>query len=176
MLPCATAAKRVGGLGIEPADIALAWNASTDEIVVRVVIAGEYDGFDKATQDLFWCSSWKITPQSNRYGYRLQGPAVKPVAPIEKRSHGIVPGVIQMPPNGHPIIQMRDAQTSGGYPKIATVIRADLWRVGQARLGSKLRFEQTAYANAVAAETDISTYLDRLRTNVRLFAELGRCG
>ncbi|WFU42191.1 biotin-dependent carboxyltransferase family protein [Bradyrhizobium sp. CB82] len=177
MLPCTAPSltKRIGELGVEPADLALARNASEGDIVVRVVVAAEYDGFDSATQDLFWRSSWKITPQSNRYGYRLQGPAVKPVAPIEKRSHGIVPGVIQIPPNGQPIIQMRDAQTSGGYPKIATVIRADLWRVGQARLGAKLRFEQTAYADAVAAESDISTYLDRLRTNVRLSAELGRC-
>ena len=99
----------------------------------------------------------------------------KPKAPIEKRSHGIVPGVIQIPPNGQPIIQMRDAQTSGGYPKIATVIRADLWRVGQARLGGKLRFGQTAYADALAAEAEISAYLDRLRTNVRLVEESRTC-
>jgi biotin-dependent carboxylase-like uncharacterized protein len=178
MLPCAAPdpSAGIGELGIEPADIVLARpNAPADDITIRVVIAGEYDAFDGATQELFWRSSWKITPQSNRYGYRLQGPAVKSASPIEKRSHGIVPGVIQIPPNGQPIIQMRDAQTSGGYPKIATVIRADLWRVGQARLGSRLRFEQTAYPDALAAETDISAYLDRLRTNVRLLEELRRC-
>ena len=124
---------------------------------------------------LFWRSSWKITPQSNRYGYRLQGPAVKPISPIEKRSHGIVPGVIQIPPNGEPIIQMRDAQTSGGYPKIATVIRADLWRAGQTPLGGKLRFEQTAYTEAIAAEAAVSAYLDRLRANVRLVEEIRTC-
>jgi biotin-dependent carboxylase-like uncharacterized protein len=176
ILPCATSTTTIGDLGVEPAEITLARpNASTDETIVRVVIAGEYDEFDAATQALFWSSSWKITPQSNRYGYRLQGPAVKPKAPIEKRSHGIVPGVIQIPPNGQPIIQMRDAQTSGGYPKIATVIRADLWRVGQARLGSKLRFEQTAYAEALAAEAEMSAYLERLRTNVRLIEEIRTC-
>ncbi len=176
ILPCAASAATIGKLGVEPADITLARaNASVDETIVRVVIAGEYDAFDDATQALFWRSSWKITPQSNRYGYRLQGPAVKPSSPIEKRSHGIVPGVIQIPPNGQPIIQMRDAQTSGGYPKIATVIRADLWRVGQARLGGKLRFEQTAYTDALAAEAEMSTYLDRLRTNVRLVEEIRAC-
>ena len=176
ILPCAASAATIGELGVEPADITLARaNASADETIVRVVIAGEYDGFDGPTQALFWSSSWKITPQSNRYGYRLQGPAVKPRAPIEKRSHGIVPGVIQIPPNGQPIIQMRDAQTSGGYPKIATVIRADLWRVGQARLGGKLRFEQTAYADALAAEAEMSAYLDRLRANVRLVEEIRAC-
>ena len=176
ILPCAASAATIGELGIEPADITLARaNASADETIVRVVIAGEYDAFDATTQALFWRNSWKITPQSNRYGYRLQGPAVKPRVPIEKRSHGIVPGVIQIPPNGQPIIQMRDAQTSGGYPKIATVIRADLWRVGQARLGGKLRFEQTAYTDALAAEAEMSAYLDRLRTNVRLVEEIRAC-
>jgi biotin-dependent carboxylase-like uncharacterized protein len=176
ILPCAASTASFGELGVEPADITLARsNASAEETVVRVVIAGEYDAFDAATQQRFWSSSWKITPQSNRYGYRLQGPAVKPKAPIEKRSHGIVPGVIQIPPNGQPIIQMRDAQTSGGYPKIATVIRADLWRVGQARLGGKLRFEQTAYADALAAEAEMSAYLDRLRTSVRLVEETRTC-
>lgn len=175
-LPCAATAAIIGELGIEPADITLARpDAAEDETVVRVVVAGEYDGFDDAAQALFWSSSWKITPQSNRYGYRLQGPAVKPRVPIEKRSHGIVPGVIQIPPNGQPIIQMRDAQTSGGYPKIATVIEADLWRVGQARLGGKLRFEQTAYTDALAAEAEISAYLDRLRTNIRLVEETRPC-
>ncbi|MCK1281067.1 biotin-dependent carboxyltransferase family protein [Bradyrhizobium sp. 61] len=176
ILPCAVSAAVIGEFGVEPTDITLARpNAADDETIVRVVVAGEYDGFDDATQALFWSSSWKITPQSNRYGYRLQGPAVKPRVPIEKRSHGIVPGVIQIPPNGQPIIQMRDAQTSGGYPKIATVIGADLWRVGQARLGGTLRFEQTAYVNALAAESEMSAYLDRLRTNLRLVEEIRAC-
>jgi 5-oxoprolinase (ATP-hydrolysing) subunit C len=176
ILPCAASTSTIGELGIEPADITLARpNAAAEETIVRVVIAGEYDAFDAAAQELFWSGSWKITPQSNRYGYRLQGPAVKPKAPIEKRSHGIVPGVIQIPPNGQPIIQMRDAQTSGGYPKIATVVRADLWRVGQARLGGKLRFEQTAYADALAAEAEMSAYLDRLRADVRLIEEIRTC-
>ena len=53
-------------------------------------------------------------------------------AALEQRSHGIVPGVIQVPPSGQPIIQLRDAQPSGGYPKIGTVIEADLWRLAQA--------------------------------------------
>jgi 5-oxoprolinase (ATP-hydrolysing) subunit C len=176
ILPCTVSTTTSGELGVEPANITLARsNAAADETIVRVVIAGEYDAFDAATQELFWSSNWKITPQSNRYGYRLQGPVVTPRLPIEKRSHGIVPGVIQIPPNGQPIIQMRDAQTSGGYPKIATVIRADLWRVGQARLGGKLRFEQTAYADALAAETEMSAYLDRLSASVRLVEEIRTC-
>ena len=60
-----------------------------------------------------------------------------PRRPMELRSHGIVPGVIQVPHGGQPIVQMRDAQPSGGYPKIGTVIEADLWRLGQAPIGSR---------------------------------------
>ncbi|MCP3467389.1 biotin-dependent carboxyltransferase family protein [Bradyrhizobium sp. CCGUVB23] len=178
VLPCAAPnpSAETSDLGVGPADLVLARpNMPAGDTTVRVIIAGEYDAFDSTAQKLFWRSGWKITPQSNRYGYRLQGPAVNPVSPIEKRSHGIVAGVIQIPPNGQPIIQMRDAQTSGGYPKIATVIKADMWRVAQARLGSTLRFEQTAYADALAAEDEVSVYLDRLRADVRLFAELQGC-
>jgi len=178
ILPCSapSTAGFIGELGAEPADIVLTRpNARADDIAVRVVIAGEYEAYDGPAQDLFWSSSWKVTPRSNRYGYRLQGPPVTPIAPIEKRSHGIVPGVIQIPPNGQPIIQMRDAQTSGGYPKMATVIGADLWRVAQTSLGGKLRFERTSYTDALVAQDMLSAYLDRLRASVRLFEEMRRC-
>ena len=70
---------------------------------------------------------------------------------MEMRSHGIVPGVIQVPHSGQPIIQMRDAQPSGGYPKFGTVIEADLWRLGQAPIGSRIRFVETTWDEAVAA-------------------------
>ena len=100
-----------------------------------------------------------MTPQSDRYGYRLAGPTLSAVRAIEKRSHGIVPGVIQVPHNGQPIIQLRDAQPSGGYPKIGTVIEADLWRLAQARIGTKLRFVQTTYPEAVAALEEVERYL-----------------
>jgi biotin-dependent carboxylase-like uncharacterized protein len=178
ILPCAAPDPSgcIGELGVEPADIALARpNTPVGNTLVRVVIAGEYDRYDGTAQGLFWRTDWKVTPQSNRYGYRLQGPTVMPISSIEKRSHGIVPGVIQIPPNGQPIIQMRDAQTSGGYPKIATVIEADLWRIAQTGLGGKLRFENTSYADALAAQREVSTYLDRLRANVRRFGEFRKC-
>ena len=74
---------------------------------------------------------------------------------MEMRSHGIVPGVIQVPHSGQPIIQMRDAQPSGGYPKFGTVIEADLWRLGQAPIGSRVRFVETTWDEAVAALDEI---------------------
>ena len=175
ILPCTASTATIGELGVEPAEITLVRpNATPDETVVRVVIAGEYDGFAATTQALFWSSSWKITPQSNRYGYRLQGPAVKPEVPIEKRSHGIVPGVIQIPPNGQPIIQMRDAQPSGGYPKIGTVIEADLWRLGQAPIGSSVRFIRCSWEEALGAWADVRYWFANARRLVELHCGEGR--
>jgi allophanate hydrolase subunit 2 len=73
-------------------------------------------------------------------GYRLSGATLSLVSPRELLSHGIVPGTVQVPPSGQPIVQLADANTCGGYPKIATVIEADLWRLAQAPVGSRLRF------------------------------------
>ena len=67
------------------------------------------------------------------------------------RSHGIVPGVIQVPHSGQPIVQMCDAQPSGGYPKVGTVIEADLWRLGQMPIGTRFRFVEVDWDEALAA-------------------------
>jgi biotin-dependent carboxylase-like uncharacterized protein len=161
------------GFGMVPPEHALPAPVSTPcaepgETVVRVLPAAEYDCYEPRSIEAFWREGWKVTPQSDRYGYRLAGPVLASMRHIEKRSHGIVPGVIQVPHNGQPIIQLRDAQPSGGYPKIGTVIEADLWRLAQARIGTKIRFVQTTYRDAVAALEELDRYLDRVRHLVRL--------
>lgn len=138
---------------------------------VRVMPASEYGCYDNASQVTFWSCDWKITPQSDRYGYRLAGKALVPSSPLEVRSHGIVPGVIQVPPGGQPIIQMRDAQPTGGYPKIGTVIEADLWRLGQAPIGSRLRFVEATYDQAIAALEVNREWLQNLERLVGLWGQ-----
>jgi len=135
---------------------------------MRVLPAAEYAGFKEESRAAFWAGEWKITPQSDRYGYRMQGTPLVPIAPMEIRSHGIVPGVIQVPSGGQPIVQMRDAQPSGGYPKFGTVIEADLWRLGQAAIGSRVRFVKTNYEDAVAALDEVQAWLDEVRRMVDL--------
>ncbi|PMX23387.1 MULTISPECIES: biotin-dependent carboxyltransferase family protein [Pseudomonas] len=135
---------------------------------MRVLPAAEYAGFTDESRAAFWAGEWKVTPQSNRYGYRLEGAPILPKVPMEIRSHGIVPGVIQVPHGGQPIIQMRDAQPSGGYPKFGTVIEADLWRLGQAPIGSNVRFIECSYAEAIAALADNQRYLVEVRRLVDL--------
>ena len=84
------------------------------------------------------------------------------------RSYGIVPGVIQVPPDGQPIVQMRDAQPTGGYPKIGTVIEADLWRLGQMPIGSRIRFMQTNWEEALAALQQTQAWLADIERQIRL--------
>lgn len=156
------------GFGVEPPEFALAQGdaesiAQGSRTFVRVLPAAEYDCYESASLESFWSKDWKITTQSDRYGYRLEGEALLSKQRLEQRSHGIVPGVIQVPPSGQPIIQLRDAQPSGGYPKIGTVIEADLWRLAQAKLCTQLRFVPTTYAEAVAALGTVHDYLNKVR-------------
>ena len=156
----ATAPLPAGGFGLEPAAIGLALEC--DRVpALRVLPAAEYDRYTATSQDNLWRAPWRITPQSDRYGYRLAGPALEPLAPIELRSHGIVPGVIQVPHGGQPIVQMRDAQPSGGYPKIGTIIDADLWRLGQAPIGSRVRFVRCSWDEAIAAAEENQRWIAR---------------
>jgi 5-oxoprolinase (ATP-hydrolysing) subunit C len=135
---------------------------------VRVLPAAEYDCYDAPTQVAIWSTPWRISSQSNRAGYRLAGPNLTLARPIEMRSHGLVPGVIQGPAGGQPIIQLADAYTAGGYPKIGVVIEPDLWRIAQTPLGGSLRFVRCSHAEALAAQDAFDAHLDRTRQWVNL--------
>jgi biotin-dependent carboxylase-like uncharacterized protein len=162
---------KVDGIGAMPPAVALP--LMCDGLpAVRVIPAAEYDCYSGASRATLWRAPWRITPQSDRYGFRLAGPTLEPTAPIELRSHGIVPGVIQVPHGGQPIVQMRDAQPSGGYPKIGTVIAADLWRLAQAPIGSQIRFVQCGWDEAVGAEEEVARYLAELARLVQLHDRL----
>jgi len=163
----AGAATAPHGFGLVPP--ALALPLAVDGLpAVRVLPGAEYPAFEEASREAFWRTSWKITAQSDRYGFRLDGEALRPIAPMELRSHGIVPGVIQVPHGGQPIVQMRDAQPSGGYPKFGTVIEADLWRLGQAPIGSRVRFVEVDWAQALAALDEKAAWLDGVARLVAL--------
>ncbi|WP_267554294.1 biotin-dependent carboxyltransferase family protein [Rhizobium rhizogenes] len=149
---------------IEPA-VALrdVFPAMVDGVLpVRAIAAGEHDLF-AADGEAFWSQTWRISSSSDRTGYRLSGEPIRPVKVIEMRSHGVVPGVIQVPPSGEPIVQMSDANTAGGYPKIAGVIECDLWRLGQARIGNRLRFVRSTHAEARTVEQAVTRYVEDIR-------------
>jgi biotin-dependent carboxylase-like uncharacterized protein len=121
-------------------------------IELRALPAAEHEEFAPQSRAAFWSSPYRISPQSNRQGYRLEGTELGRIATQELRSHGIVPGIVQVPNGGQPIIQLADSATMGGYPKIATVIEADLWRLGQARPGDSMTFRRTDADGAAEAD------------------------
>ncbi|MCE4553544.1 biotin-dependent carboxyltransferase family protein [Roseateles cellulosilyticus] len=131
---------------------------------VRVLPGPDYADFPAAARTAFGTTDWIVTPQSNRMGYRLSGPALMRQRGGERVSHGVLPGVVQVPASGQPIVLLADAQTTGGYPIIAVVIRADLWKLAQLRLGAPMRFMACRPEDAVAELRAREQLLARWRT------------
>ena len=82
-----------------------------------------------------------VTRLVDRMGMRLDGPYLENLIKTNIKSEGLIKGVIQVPPDGKPIIMLSDHGTIGGYPKIAVVISADLDKVAQLTPGTKIRFK-----------------------------------
>jgi biotin-dependent carboxylase-like uncharacterized protein len=115
---------------------------------IRVVMGPQDDEFADDTKKLFLDSEWKISATSDRMGYRLEGPVIKHLHGHNIVSDGTVNGSIQIPGNGQPIVLMSDRGTSGGYPKIATVITADFGRFAQIPAGTAFRFKAASMEEA----------------------------
>jgi len=109
---------------------------------IRVVAGPQRNHFDSSFWSIFTSSDYKVSPAADRMGVRLEGPPLRHLARYghEIVSDATVPGSIQIPGNGLPVVLLADAQTAGGYPKIATVISADLARVAASPPGSTIRF------------------------------------
>ncbi|MCK1638263.1 biotin-dependent carboxyltransferase [Bradyrhizobium sp. 157] len=132
------------------------------------VVWGPQDGeFAEETKKLFVDSEWKISATSDRMGYRLEGPVLKHLYGHNIVSDGTVNGSVQVPGNGQPIVLMPDRGTSGGYPKIATVISADLGRLAQIPAGRAFRFRAVSMAEAQAEARKFAELLRTLPERLR---------
>jgi biotin-dependent carboxylase-like uncharacterized protein len=134
---------------------------------IRVLFGPQDDEFADEAKQLFLASEWKISPTSDRMGYRLEGPVIKHLHGHNIVSDGTVDGSIQIPGNGTPIVLMPDRGTTGGYPKIATVISADIGRLAQTTAGTGFRFKAIGMAEAQMEAKKFAQLLrslpDRLR-------------
>lgn len=108
--------------------------------IIRVVTGPEFDLFDLPQIEDFFNKIFIVDPVSNRMGYRLKGELVGYLAKREEISSGIVAGTVQITNAGSPIVLMADAQTTGGYPRIANVLTEDLGIVAQMKPGDELKF------------------------------------
>ncbi|WP_172328147.1 biotin-dependent carboxyltransferase family protein [Mangrovicoccus sp. HB161399] len=111
---------------------------------IRVVPGPQDDRFSAATLARFAAEEFTVTPQRDRMAMVLGGPVLAAEGGHDIVSDGTVPGSVQVPGSGRPLVLMAEAQTTGGYPKIATVIGADLPRLAQLPTGSRFRFVPVA--------------------------------
>lgn len=120
---------------------------------VRVMLGPQQDHFPPESIALFFSAEWEATAAQDRMGLRLQGPPLAHINPAAADivSDGVAPGAIQVPANGLPIVLLADGQTVGGYPKMATVISADLPRLAHLRPGTRLRFAEVSPEQALRA-------------------------
>ena len=137
------------------------------EAPIRVVMGPQDDEFGDDAKALFLDSEWKISATSDRMGYRLEGPVIKHLHGHNIVSDGTVNGSIQVPGNGAPIVLMPDRGTSGGYPKIATVISADFGRFAQTSAGRAFRFKAISMVEAQAEARKFAELLRSLPKRVR---------
>ena len=114
----------------------------SNDIEIRVILGPQDDYFSEGIEK-FLSSTFKVSDKADRMGYRLEGDMIMHREGVEKSiiSEPSVPGGIQVPPDGQPIILLVE-QTVGGYTKIATIISPDIEKVGQAKPGDQIRFKQ----------------------------------
>ena len=116
--------------------------------VLRVTEGPQNDWFPESARRLFYESRYRVAEESNRMGIRLEGAIVPVPSGGEMISEGVSLGAIQVPEGGKPIILSVEQQTTGGYPKIANVISADLHSLGQLRPRDEIRFERVDWETA----------------------------
>ncbi len=162
---CLQVSASVGGPDLEcTTPVAAAYQSQQ----LRVVMGPQDDHFSNSGIDNFLSTEYTLGTEVDRMGARLAG------LPVEHRdeaardivSDAIVPGSIQVPGNGQPIVLLNDAHTAGGYPKIATVISIDLPLLGLQRTGTAYRFEALSADQAIAAvrlqNNDIQDAISRM--------------
>lgn len=120
------------------------------ETVFRVILGPQFDAFSEAARKTLLSGTYRVSTLADRTGLRLEGPRIAHRGAADLLPEGIAPGGIQVPASGQPIVLGCDHPTTGGYAKIATVIAADLWRIGQAKPGDRLRFGAVEVSEAQA--------------------------
>jgi antagonist of KipI len=137
---------------------------------LRVTIGQQWDAFTAEAQQALREAEFRLSPQSDRMGLRLEGPKLALREPVEMISEAVAFGTIQVPPDGNPIILMADRQTTGGYPKIASVASVDLPLLAQMLPQQSLRFAsipledaQQLYLAREQALADIAARVNELR-------------
>ena len=133
---------------------------------IRVVLGPQDDHMTQDAVALFLSTEWRVSPKSDRMGYRLEGPKLAHADGYNLVSDGTVPGSIQVTGNGLPLALLADRGTTGGYPKIATIITADLPRFAQTQAGGRVRFAAVPIEEAQREARRFAAMLARIEERV----------
>jgi biotin-dependent carboxylase-like uncharacterized protein len=140
--------------------------ASTGDQPIRVVLGPQQEYFTEAAVAALFAGEFHVSQNADRMGMRLDGPLLRHRSGWDIISDAIATGGIQVPGSGQPIVLLADHQTTGGYPKIATVVSADLPVIGRRRPGDPVRF------TAVTADAAEALCRDEARRLAELVAAL----
>nr|WP_279537989.1 hypothetical protein [Paenibacillus turpanensis] len=142
--------------------------------VLRVTAGREQGEFAPAALDACFAGAYRVSPQSDRMGMRLSGgPMLQRLREADMLSEAVVPGTVQVPPEGQPIVLLADAQTTGGYPRLGFVISRDLPLAGQLRPGDNVRFQPVTLREAAAEMLTLEAELRELSTAIACYAKQG---
>ncbi len=128
--------------------------------VIRLLPGPHVDVLSDDAREMLINTMWRASATANRMGMRLEGPALQVQERREIQSMGAFAGVVQLPPDGRPILLMADAQPTGGYPVIAVAIQADLPNAAQLLAGDALQFGWTTVDAGVAAYREWREHMD----------------
>lgn len=140
---------------------------------IRVVLGPQRDHFTDAAVATFLAAEWRVSKDADRMGLRLDGPDLAHAQGFNIVSDGIVTGAVQVPGTRRPILLLADRQTSGGYPKIATVITADLPALGRLGPGAAIRFAAVTAAEGAAVARARAAALRALADGIGPLRRLG---
>ena len=135
---------------------------------IRIIKGPEWDTFDDKTTRLLFSNPFTLSEQSNRMGYRLNGPVIFSKNKIELISSAVTTGIIQCTPDGELLLLMADAQTTGGYPRIAKVADVDIARCAQLKPGDKIHFQLISMEEAEELYLDREKQLGVLKIIIRM--------
>ncbi|HMJ04878.1 MAG TPA: biotin-dependent carboxyltransferase family protein [Chthoniobacterales bacterium] len=135
---------------------------------LRIVRGADWKLFAEAALSALANETFTVTADSDRMGVRLEGPMLERLTMNDLVSEAVMPGTIQVPPNGQPILLLGDCQTLGGYPKIAHVITVDLPLAAQLGSGATVRFAEISLPEAQRLYLEREGDLERLRIGLSL--------
>jgi biotin-dependent carboxylase-like uncharacterized protein len=133
---------------------------------VRAIPGPQHDHFADEEIAAFFAGEYTVGPSADRMGMRLTGRPIRHLKGFDIPSDGIAPGSIQIPGDGQPLVLLADRQTTGGYPKIATVISADLPALARLPIGARVGFEAVTIEAAETARAELVAWLAALAERI----------